>query len=479
MTNHRPHPPIMLMGCTSDAGKSFLTAALCRCLVNRGLRVAPFKAQNMSNNAAVTSDGGEIGRAQWLQAQAARISPSTTMNPVLVKPSADTQSQVVVRGQVDESIGALPWIERRNRLWPVVRESLQTLIAEYDCVVIEGAGSPAEINLRDGDIVNMAVALECQAQVYLIADIDRGGAYAHLLGTFQCLSLQEQSLLRGFILNKFRGDPALLASADDWIHKRTGVPVIGLVPYLRHILPEEDAFFHRSNHHPGSIPIALLLYPWASNLDEFDPLMHEPGVSLTPIKKMTPLDPYRAVLLPGSKNTAASLRYLREQGLAAEITRAAERGIPIVGICGGMQLLGKKIRDPERIEGGDLIGLGLFDLDTELRPLKTVAQRTVRWHEGGYVTGYEIHHGQSTPGPTLHPFLDDGLGWKQENLWGSYLHGLFENTTFRQRFLAQLGWQGTTFNYSAQVDAELDRMAQALEATGIPQRILEKNSEYL
>lgn len=443
-------------------------------MANQGWRVAPFKAQNMSNNAAVTADGGEIGRAQWLQAQAARISPTTAMNPVLVKPHADTHSQVIVRGQVDESITALPWMERRKRLWPVVRESLHNLITEYDCVVIEGAGSPAEINLRAGDIVNMAVALECQAQVYLIADIDRGGAYAHLLGTYACLAPEEQRLLHGFILNKFRGDKTLLASADAWIGERTGVPVVGLVPYLRHILPEEDAFFHRPVHQSRSIPIALVLYPWASNLDEFDPLVHEPGVSLVPIKQLTSLDDFRAVLLPGSKNTAASLRYLREQGLAAEITRVAQRGIPVVGICGGMQMLGKNIHDPSRIESGDWMGLGLFDLHTELHPEKSVAQRTVRWHEGGHVTGYEIHHGRSTPGPALRPFLDDELGWRQENLWGSYLHGLFENTAFRQHFLTQLGWSGSTLDYPARVDAELDRIAQALEATGIPKHICEQ-----
>jgi adenosylcobyric acid synthase len=321
--------------------------------------------------------------------------------------------------------------------------------------------------------VNMSVALECAAHVYLVADIDRGGAYAHLLGTYHCLTSEEKQRLSGFILNKFRGDPALLAPADDWIRERTGIPVVGLVPYLRHILPEEDAFFHRARKQDGSIPIALVLYPWASNLDEFDPLIHEPGIRLVPITQLTTLDDFRAVLLPGSKNTAASLRYLREQGLAAEIARAAQRGIPIVGICGGMQMLGNYIRDPERIEGGDFAGLGILDLDTELQPEKTVAQRTVRWHDGGQVTGYEIHHGHTTAGPRLAPFLDDELGWRQENLWGTYLHGLFENTAFRQRFLTQLGWTGTTLDFPARIDAELDRMAQALEATGIPKRIFE------
>jgi adenosylcobyric acid synthase len=236
--------PIMVMGCTSDAGKSFLVAALCRAYANRGLHVAPFKDQNMSNNAAVTPDGAEIGRAQYLQALAARVTPEARHNPVLLKPSADTFSQVIVMGRYDPVMTAEPWMDRGPRLWPVVRDALNSLIAESDLVVIEGAGSPAEVNLRATDIVNMRVALECGADVYLVADIDRGGAFAHLLGTWMCLEPAERALIRGFVLNKFRGDPALLGNAMDWLEEQTGVPTVAIVPMLRHHLPEEDAFHH-------------------------------------------------------------------------------------------------------------------------------------------------------------------------------------------------------------------------------------------
>src|SRR5262245_45398969 len=236
----------MLLGRTSDAGKSFLAAGLCRLLANRGLHTAPFKAQNMSNNAAVTADGLEMGRAQYLQALAARATPQARMNPVLLKPSADTYSQVILMGRYDPEVSRLPWLERKARLWPVVVAALHDLLADYEQVVIEGAGSPAEVNLRASDIVNMAVALEAQADCYLIADIDRGGAFAHLLGTWLCLEPEEQALIKGFVLNKFRGDPALLGNAMDWLQERTGVPTVAIVPMLRHRLPEEDAFHHHS-----------------------------------------------------------------------------------------------------------------------------------------------------------------------------------------------------------------------------------------
>src|SRR5512138_2718248 len=370
-------PPIMIMGCTSDAGKSFLVAALCRALSNRGVDVCPFKAQNMSNNAAVTSAGGEIGRAQWLQARAARLEPTVAMNPVLLKPQADTASQVIVLGHPDPEAMKLPWNGRRDRLWPAVSDSLRSLVQHHQRVVIEGAGSPAEINLRAGDIVNMAVALACSAEVYLVADIDRGGAYAHLLGTWLCLAPEEQRLVRGFVLNKFRGDPSLLDSANAWLYERTGIPVVARIPYVRHHLPEEDAFFHRAAPAAGTCNIALVLYPWAANLDEFDALAHETGVTLVPVTEATPLDEFRAVLLPGSKNTAASLRWLRSVGLAAEVVRAARSGIPIFAVCGGMQMLGRTLCDPHGLEGGDLDGLGLLDITTELARDKATAARRV------------------------------------------------------------------------------------------------------
>jgi adenosylcobyric acid synthase len=458
--------PIMVMGCTSDAGKSFLVTALCRHFANRGIRVAPFKAQNMSNNAAVTAEGLEMGRAQYLQAIAARTIPDVRMNPVLIKPTADTASQVIVAGKIDREIGALPWTGRKDRLWPVVVESLNGLLAEYDQLIVEGAGSPAEINLRAGDIVNMSVALECSAEVYLVADIDRGGAFAHLLGTWMCLDPAERALVRGFVLNKFRGDPALLGSAMDWLEERTGIKTVAIVPMIRHLLPEEDTLHHRAPATPGSINIALLAYPYASNLDEFDPLIYEPGITVVPLRDRQTLTGFQAIILPGSKNTAQSLRYLRQTGLADELLRAAAEGVPILGVCGGMQLLGGHIADPFTIESGDIPGLGLLDITTTLALEKTTRQRHIPWHAGSTLHGYEIHHGQTLPGPRALPILPDGLGYQQANITGVCLHGLLENTAYRQQFLSQLGWQGQAQDWAGRLDAEIDRVAELVRVTG-------------
>src|SRR6266849_3861676 len=456
----------MIMGCTSDAGKSFLVAALCRHFANRGVRVAPFKAQNMSNNAAVTPDGLEIGRAQYLQALAARTSPQARMNPVLLKPSADTFSQVIVMGRVNTAVSALPWPERKRHLWPIVREALHSLLHDYEQLVIEGAGSPAEINLRAGDIVNMSVALECPADVYLVADIDRGGAFAHLLGTWHCLDTDERARMKGFVLNKFRGDPTLLGNATDWLQERTGIPTVALIPMVRHALPEEDTLQHRAHLDSQQINLALIAYPYASNLDEFDPLIHEQGVTVVPMRDFARLDGYQAILLPGSKNTVASLHYLRQSGLAAEISRAARRGVPVLGICGGMQLLGREIFDPAQVESGNCAGLGLLDLTTTLVPRKTTRQRETLWN-GTLVRGYEIHHGQTRAGAGVREYLPDGLGWQQDNVYGVYLHGLFENGLYRQQFLARLGWRGqATSEWSAIVDASLEQVARLIDAAG-------------
>lgn len=458
--------PLMIMGCTSDAGKSFLVTALCRHLANRGVRVAPFKAQNMSNNAAVTPDGAEIGRAQYLQALAARVTPQARMNPVLLKPSADTESQVIVLGRADPDISALPWLARAPRLWPIVRGALHSLLQDYDQLVIEGGGSPAEINLRASDMVNMRVAQACQADVYLVADIDRGGAFAHLLGTWHCLEPEERALVKGFVLNKFRGDPALLGNAMDWLRERTGIPTVALIPMVRHALPEEDALHHRATPEPQHVNLALLIYPYASNLEEFDPLIHEPGVTVVPIRAFTRLDGYHAVLLPGSKNTVASLRYLRQSGLAAEVSRAAQRGVPVHGICGGLQLLGQGIHDPHRLESGDSTGLGLLDVTTTLVPDKTTRQREVLWR-GVTLRGYEIHHGQTRAGANTQASLPDDLGWAQDNVSGVYVHGLFENAAYRQHFLSRLGWEGqATGAWSALLESHIEHVAQLITTAG-------------
>ena len=457
--------PIMVIGCSSDAGKSFLATALCRYFSDQGLRVAPFKAQNMSTNAAVTPDGGEIGRAQYVQALAARTPPDARMNPVLLKPKADTHSEVIVMGRYDAAATELPWLERRSRLWPVVQSALGGLIRDFDQVVIEGAGSPAEINLRASDIVNMSVALECRADVYLVADIDRGGAFAHLLGTWQALEPAERALIRGFVLNKFRGDPALLGNAMDWLEERTGIPTVAIVPMRRHALPEEDAFHYRGEPLPGRINIALLVFPYASNLDEFDPIIHAPGVRVTPIGASASLAGYDAIVLPGSTNTAASLRHVRAEGLDDEILRAAAAGTPILGVCGGLQMLGRELRDPTGLEGGDIAGLGLLDLTTTMAPDKITRQCSIAWDDGSII-GYEIHHGRTEAGALAEPWLADGLGWRQGNVTGVYAHGLLDNGPYRQWFLEQLGWRGQAEDWGATIDAAIDQVAALVTESG-------------
>jgi len=454
------------MGCTSDAGKSFLVTALCRYFANQGLSVSPFKAQNMSNNAAVTSEGLEMGRAQYLQALAARAIPQARMNPLLLKPTGDTHSQAIVLGSFDPTVTALPWYERKSRLWPVVCDALRGLRAEYDQVVIEGAGSPAEINLREGDIVNMSVARECGAEVYLVSDIDRGGSFAHLLGTWMCMEPDERVLVKGFVLNRFRGDPGLLGNGMDWLRDRTGVPTVAIVPNIQHTLPEEDSFRHRAEAIVGHVNIALIVYPYASNLDEFDPLVYESDVSVVPLRGFARLDSFDAILLPGSRNTGASLEFLRESGLEQELLRAGRNGTPIIGICGGMQLLGNSIHDPNRLEGGDAECMGLLDITTTLEIDKTTRQRRVRWVHGELVEGYEIHHGRTVAGPRSRPLLEDELGWEQNNVCGVYLHGLFENTRYRAHFLESLGWHGRAEDWRTRLDLELERVAALVVSSG-------------
>ena len=460
----------MIQGCTSSAGKSYLCAALCRALANEGRRVAPFKAQNMSNNAGVTPEGLEMGRAQLVQAQAARVVPDVRMNPVLLKPEADTRSQVVLLGRADPELTALPWRGRGPRLWPAVRGALHSLLDEYDVVVIEGAGSPAEVNLRASDIVNMRVALEARAEVLLAADIDRGGAFAHLLGTWHCLEAPERERLRGFILNRFRGDAALLAPAPQWLEAQTGVPTVGVVPWLDLPLPEEDgvALERRAEASPAEDQggfVALPRLPRVSNLDEFAGLGERARWVSTPDE----LRGARAVILPGSKSTVADLAWLRATGLAGAVTRLAERGMPVFGVCGGLQMLGRRLRDPLGTEGApgeEVAGLGLLDLDTEFTPLKTTRPRSVTDPESGLIlSGYEIHCGQSrslSPAPGLAELVP-GLLWRQGNVRGTYLHGLFESPAYLGQFL---GWAGLgAAGVLAPLDDRLDAIAARVKAS--------------
>ncbi len=454
--------PIMIMGCTSDAGKSFVVAGLCRMFANRGVQVAPFKAQNMSNNAAVTVEGAEIGRAQYLQALAARVTPDIRMNPVLLKPTADTQSQLILNGQPAPELSQIPWMERKSYLFASVESALHSLQQDFEQLIIEGAGSPAEVNLRSADIVNMSVAMACDADVYLVVDIDKGGAFAHLLGTYQCLSSAEQKLIKGFVLNKFRGDPALLGNAMDWLETQTGVKTVANIHYFPHCLPEEDTLQHRRVRVKGEINIALVTYPYAANLDEFDSLFYQDGVNVIPLREYQDLSEFDAIILPGSKNTRASLTHLRETGLAAEICRLAQRGHYILGICGGMQLLGDLILDPYELEGGNAKGLALLPITTEYNPSKTTQQRSLHW-QGMQLQGYEIHHGTTVSNADCKVFIAPDLGWQQGNVYGCYLHGLFENESFLSHFLHRFGWSGTTKNWHDVVDAELDRVAVMFE----------------
>ena len=464
---------IMVQGCTSNAGKSYLCAALCRMLSDEGLRVAPFKAQNMSNNAGVTppessAPGLEMGRAQLVQARAARVVPDVRMNPVLLKPEADTSSQVVLLGHAAPELTALPWRERKPRLWPFVKGALHSLLDEFDVVVIEGAGSPAEVNLRPSDIVNMRVAREARAAVLLAADIDRGGAFAHLLGTWHCLMPEERALMRGFILNRFRGDASLLAPAPEWLEEQTGVPTLGVVPWLNVALPEEDGVAVEAPAaiipSPSTGFVAIPRLPRVSNLDEFAPL----GELARWVTSPQELAGARAVILPGSKSTAADLAWLRATGLAGAVTRLAVQGVPVLGICGGLQMLGQTLSDPQGVEGGSaasggkVYGLGLLDLHTAFAADKTTRLSEVRDPETGLrLQGYEIHHGQTRSGPGVQTLVP-GLLWRSGNVRGTYLHGLLENSAYLEHFLR---WADLPVPACLDsLDARLDAIAAQVQA---------------
>ncbi len=435
---------VMVWGTTSGAGKSWLATALCRAYARRGLRVAPFKAQNMSNNARVVA-GGEIGSAQYFQALAAGAEPDVRMNPVLLKPEGDTHSQVVMLGEVDAALTAMPWRERSAHAWPRVAQALDALRADHDVVVIEGAGSPAEINLRASDFVNLATARHAQARALLVTDIDRGGAFAHLYGTWALLELQDRARLAGFVLNRFRGDPALLEPGPSQLEALTGVPTVGVVPMWReHGLPEEDGLLEGWNagapwKGDGRLCIAVVAAPRISNLDEFQPLRRLPAVDLRWARAPEDLAGADWVILPGSKHTSSDLAWLRARGLDAAIAAHAGAGGRVLGICGGLQMLGEALVDPHGIDG-NAPGLGLLPLVTVFEPRKTVRRaRQVfgpvvgAWSalSGCAVDGYEIHHGQTRPHPAMaapREVLPAGLGWQDASgrVLGLYLHGLFE-----------------------------------------------------
>ncbi len=451
----RKHTPaVMFQGTSSNAGKSILTAALCRILLQDGHRVAPFKAQNMSLNSFVTLDGGEMGRAQVVQAQAARLEPDVRMNPVLLKPNSDTGSQVIVNGKPVGNMNVSGYVEYKRTVVQAVHEAYDSLAAEHDVIVLEGAGSPAEVNLKHHDMVNMAMARYANAPVLLVGDIDRGGVFASFVGSMEVLADWERRLIRGFVVNKFRGDERLLGSAFDYVLQHTGRPVIGTVPYITdHGLPEEDSVTFKSGQHADTTPegesveIAVIDLPHISNFTDFDALRTEPDVRLRIIRNPGELNQPDAVILPGSKNVAGDLSHLRSKGFDRRIRELVESGMTeVVGLCGGYQMIGRSIEDPLRIEsdGSGVEALGYLPMSTVMAGEKTLTRVTaVHADSGEKVIGYEIHHGQ-TDARSLTPVVirDDGtavgVGTDDGCIWGTYLHGIFDADGFRRWFVNRL-----------------------------------------
>ncbi|MGZ8257394.1 MAG: cobyric acid synthase [Gallionella sp.] len=512
----------MVQGTTSDAGKSTLVAALCRWLVRQGVAVAPFKPQNMALNSAVTADGGEIGRAQAVQAVAAKIAPHTDLNPVLLKPNSDTGAQVIIQGHAIGNMEAQDYHAYKNTARAAVMQSYQRLAAQYQAVVVEGAGSPAEINLRTGDIANMGFAEAVDCPVILIADIDRGGVFAHLVGTLALLSETEQARVVGFVINRFRGDIALLQDGLDWLEARTGKPVLGVLPYLHGLhLEAEDAIpaavgaqlvarLNPENRAINCAPtqatklrIVVPVFPHISNHTDFDPLRLHPQVELIFAPISAPLPPADLIILPGSKSVRGDLDSLRRAGWEAQLQQHLRYGGKLIGICGGMQMLGKKIHDPLGIEGevGASIGLGLLQYETTLAAEKQLRNvrgylavnfehlsgistpstspltggepfcpSPVKGRLGGVaVSGYEIHAGITTGAALAKPLLrlgceDDGVISTDGKILATYLHGLFESSAATEVILRWAGLNEVQdFDYAARREADLERLADAVE----------------
>ena len=473
---------IMIQGAGSNVGKSMLVAGLARAFANRGLSVAPFKPQNMSNNAAVTPEGGEIGRAQALQAMAARRQPHTDMNPVLLKPESDTGAQIILQGRRFATLRAQGYADKKPQLLTPALESFHRLCANADLVLIEGAGSPAEINLREGDIANMGFAEAANLPVILIGDIDRGGVIAQIVGTQAVLSAADAARIRAFVINKFRGDPSLFDAGMTAIEQRTGWPSLGVLPWFNDAwrLPAEDVLDLRSSQ-GGGFKIAVPRLGRIANFDDLDPLSSEPGISLVFIEPGQPL-PGDAdlVLLPGSKSTIADLAHFRAQGWDIDLRAHIRRGGHVLGLCGGYQMLGRELADPDGIEGapGVVAGLGHLDVTTVMKPEKRLSLTSATYSAtGDPVAGYEIHLGETT-GPDcarawLH--LDDrpeGAASVSGRVRGTYLHGLFASDGFRAAFLQELGVK-SGLKYDSSVEDALQSLADHVETHLDLDRILE------
>ncbi|MCV6594635.1 MAG: cobyric acid synthase [Silicimonas sp.] len=466
-------PALMIQGTGSNVGKSVLVAGLARAARARGLSVAPLKPQNMSNNAAVTSDGGEIGRAQALQALACGLAPHTDMNPVLLKPESETGAQVVVQGKRLTTARARDYARLKPTLMASVLDSFERLKTAHDLVIVEGAGSPAEINLRAGDIANMGFARASDTPVVLAGDIDRGGVIAQLVGTQTILDPEDAALIKGFLINKFRGDPSLFDDGFRYIEKRTGWSGFGTLPWFTEAwkLPAEDALDIRSSA-DGSFHVVALTFSRIANFDDMDPLAQEPGVRLTMLKagEAIPGDA-DLVILPGSKSTRDDLAFLRAQGWDVDLTAHHRRGGHILGICGGYQMLGTTIRDTEGIEGapGEMTGLGLLDVTTEMTAEKRLTE-TPATHAASALPflGYEIHKGRTTGADTARPFArtdngPEGATSADGRITGSYLHGMFRDDGFRAAYLKALGAPASESAYGDTVEKTLDALARHME----------------
>ncbi|MDA8258675.1 MAG: cobyric acid synthase [Betaproteobacteria bacterium] len=473
----RPTRALMVQGCTSDAGKTTLVAALCRILRRRGVNVAPFKPQNMALNSAVTVDGGEIGRAQALQALAAGLAPRIDFNPVLLKPSSDQRAQVIIHGKAIDTLNARDYHDYKRVAMGAVMESWQRLIAEFDCVLVEGAGSPAEINLRDRDIANMGFAEAADIPVILVADIDRGGVFAHLTGTLDLLSASEQARVKGFVINRFRGDIGLLQNGLDWLEQRTGKPVLGVLPYLHGLmLDAEDAVATEVIAKTAiRLKAVAVVYPRCSNHNDLDPLRLHSEVDFEWVGPGQAIPPCDLLVLPGSKAVQADLHWLREQGHEAAIRRHLRYGGKLIGICGGYQMLGRLLHDPLGLEGppGSQPGLGLLDCETTLEPekqLRNVAG-SLRLPGAPAMAGYEIHMGITRGAALANAALrfadgrSDGAQSNDGQIIGSYCHGLFDHPEALRGLPAQLGMVAPVHaDFALRREADIERLADAAEA---------------
>jgi adenosylcobyric acid synthase len=491
---------LMVQGTSSSAGKSLLVTALCHIFARRGMRVAPFKAQNMSNNAAVCPDGAEIGRAQAVQAAAAGVEPTAEMNPILIKPEGDSRSQVVVMGHAWKTLSAGEYYQHKADLWAAITQALARLSSQYELVIMEGAGSPAELNLKPGDLVNMAVALHTNSPVLLVGDVDRGGIFAQLLGTLWLLPAEEQALVKGLVVNKFRGDLALFQDGVKILEEKGQVPVLGVIPYIKDLyIPEEDAVALETLLQPGAQPegmvdIAVIHLPRISNFDDFDPLSSEPGVRLRYVDSQLSLGKPDAIILPGTKSTVADLAWLQANGLAEAIRQRARDGEAVVGICGGYQMLGRSILDPEHREAqvDETQGLGLLEIETLFRGEKSTHRiqacigsgpSWMRELAGSKLEGYEIHMGKTA---SISPWLEilqrsgrpvhkaDGAVSEDGRIWGCYVHGIFDNSAFRHAWLMSLGWAAPLAERSSPINlfaGALAYLADQVETTMDIQRL--------